>query len=257
MDIIIISLAGFLISILTFFSGFGLGTLLLPVFVIFFPLEISIALTAIVHFLNNLFKLILLKKHINFHIGLKFGIPAIIAALIGAQLLIYFGHFESFFSYSLSNKEFSINLINIIIGILLIFFALVELIPAWNKIHFSKDKLILGGLLSGFFGGLSGHQGALRSAFLVNLNLAKESFIATGVLIACFIDIARLSVYFTNFSQINLQQNISLLLAATLSAFAGALVGNLLLKKVTINHLKLIVGILLLVLGISIIFGIL
>lgn len=256
MEIVIVSLAGFLISILTFFSGFGLGTLLLPVFALFFPLEISIALTAIVHFLNNLFKLILLRKHTDFKIGLKFGIPAILAALLGAQLLIYLGHFESFFSYSLSNNEFQINLLNIIIGVLLIFFALVELIPSWSKIHFANNKLILGGILSGFFGGLSGHQGALRSAFLVNLGLSKESFIATGVLIACFIDIARLGVYFSNFPSSEISANINILLAAIFSAFAGALVGNTMLKKVTLEHLKLIVGGLLLILGIAIIMGI-
>jgi acyl-CoA reductase-like NAD-dependent aldehyde dehydrogenase len=41
--------------------------------------------------------------------------------------------------------------------------------------------LPVGGLLSGFFGGLSGHQGALRSVFLLRAGLTKESFIATGV----------------------------------------------------------------------------
>lgn len=175
---------------------------------------------------------------------------------MGAQLLIYLGHFESFFSYSLSKKEFQINLLNIIIGVLLIFFALVELIPSWSKIHFSKNKLILGGILSGFFGGLSGHQGALRSAFLVNLGLSKESFIATGVLIACFIDIARLGVYFSNFPSSEISANFNILIAAICSAFAGALVGNTLLKKVTLDQLKLIVGGLLLILGIAIIMGI-
>ena len=35
-------------SLLTFISGFGLGTLLLPVFAVFFPLEVAILLTAIV-----------------------------------------------------------------------------------------------------------------------------------------------------------------------------------------------------------------
>src|ERR1043165_6089707 len=47
-EIIFISIAAFLISILTFFSGFGLGTILTPVFMIFFPVEIAIALTGVV-----------------------------------------------------------------------------------------------------------------------------------------------------------------------------------------------------------------
>jgi hypothetical protein len=47
----------------------------------------------------------------------------------------------------------------------------------------------VGGILSGFFGGLSGIQGAIRSAFLVKSGLKKEAYIATGVVIACFVDI--------------------------------------------------------------------
>jgi len=38
-------------------SGFGLGTLLLPVFALFFPLPVAIAATALVHLANNFFKL--------------------------------------------------------------------------------------------------------------------------------------------------------------------------------------------------------
>lgn len=45
---------------------------------------------------------------------------------------------------------------------------------------FPPHWLPLGGLLSGFFGGLSGNQGALRSAFLLKAGLSKEAFIATG-----------------------------------------------------------------------------
>ena len=42
MEIIVIPLVGFLVSGLTFFSGFGLGTLLLPAFVAFFPVEVAV-----------------------------------------------------------------------------------------------------------------------------------------------------------------------------------------------------------------------
>lgn len=56
MDIVLIALVAFLGSGLTFFSGFGLGTVLLPAFALFFPVQIAVGLTAIVHFLNNLFK---------------------------------------------------------------------------------------------------------------------------------------------------------------------------------------------------------
>jgi uncharacterized protein len=55
MEILIISIAAFIVAILTFFSGFGLGTILTPVFMLFFPVELAIALTGVVHFFNNVF----------------------------------------------------------------------------------------------------------------------------------------------------------------------------------------------------------
>ncbi|MEZ4804275.1 MAG: hypothetical protein R2852_01970 [Bacteroidia bacterium] len=56
----------------------------------------------------------------------------------------------------------------------------------------------IGGLISGFFGGLSGNQGALRSMFLLKSGLNKEAYIATGILIAFAVDITRLSVFQSN-----------------------------------------------------------
>jgi hypothetical protein len=49
MEYVVICLAAIITSGLTLFSGFGLGTLLMPVFAVFFPVEVAVALTAIVH----------------------------------------------------------------------------------------------------------------------------------------------------------------------------------------------------------------
>ena len=87
MEYIVICLVALIGSGLTLFSGFGLGTLLVPVFGLFFPIPIAIALTAIVHFLNNIFKLFLVGKHVDKQIVYRFGLPSIIAAFIGAYIL--------------------------------------------------------------------------------------------------------------------------------------------------------------------------
>lgn len=87
MSIVIIPLTALLASILTFFTGFGLGTILLPVFSIYYDPTIAVGLTAIVHFLNNSFKIGLVYKNINRNVVLKFGMPSLIAALGGAFLL--------------------------------------------------------------------------------------------------------------------------------------------------------------------------
>ena len=62
MEYLIICSVAFIISGLTLFSGFGLGTVLMPVFAIFFPVYIAISLTAIVHLFNNMFKFFL-RRH--------------------------------------------------------------------------------------------------------------------------------------------------------------------------------------------------
>ncbi|MEX2513161.1 MAG: TSUP family transporter [Cyclobacteriaceae bacterium] len=250
-EIIFISLAAFFTAILTFFSGFGLGTILTPVFIIFFPIDLAIALTGVVHFFNNIFKLILVGKRADKKVLIRFGIPAVIAALAGAWLLLNITGMDPLISYELAGNTFVVTPVKFVISILLIFFSIIELLPFFEKLKFGLDKLPLGGLLSGFFGGLSGHQGALRSAFLVKAGLSNEAFIGTSVVIACFIDFSRLSVYAARFGQSGLVENLTLVICATLSAIAGAYLGNKLLKKITLKFLQRLVAIMLVLISIS------
>lgn len=257
MEIIIISLTALLASLLTFFSGFGLGTILLPVLALFFPLDIAIALTGTVHLLNNLFKLLLVGKHAVLKVIIKFGLPAMVAAFAGAELLLSLTEIKPILTYSISQSVFQITPVKLIIAVLMMTFSVLELLPGLKKLQFSENKLFFGGILSGFFGGLSGHQGALRSAFLIKLGLSKESFIATGVVIACLIDFTRLSVYFSKFIGTGISDNIYLLISATLSAFLGAYSGNKLLKKVTLGFVQNFVALMIMLIAIGLGTGIL
>ena len=256
MEILLISIVAFLVAILTFFSGFGLGTLLTPIMMIFFPVEVAIALTGVVHFSNNLFKLVLVGKNFDKEVVLRFGIPAVLFAFIGAMLLIQIPNMQPLYSYQLFEKTFEVFPMKLIVAIFMLFFAVVDLIPFFNKLQFDKNKLPIGGALSGFFGGLTGAQGALRSAFLIRAGLTKEAFIGTTVVISSFVDFTRLSVYATQIMKLDLQENLPLLLCATLSAMTGAFIGNKLLKKVTLQFLQYSVAILLLVLSLALGLGI-
>jgi uncharacterized protein len=250
MELLILCLAALITSLLTFFTGFGLGTILTPVFAIFFPIEIAIALTGVVHFLNNIFKLALVGLKADKAVVIKFGIPAFFSALIGAYLLVKLSNLEPLYSYTIDDRNFIVTPIKLIVAVLLIFFALMEVVPSLKKLDFGKN-LFVGGILSGFFGGLSGNQGALRSAFLMKAGLSKEAFIATGIVIACIIDFSRLGVYSTRFLQSGLHENLTLVIAATLSAFVGAFFGNKLLKKITMESLQIIVTVMLIILSIA------
>jgi uncharacterized protein len=251
MEIVVISTAAFLIAILTFFSGFGLGTILTPVFMIFFPVDLAIALTGVVHFFNNIFKLILVGKKTDKQVLLRFGIPAVIAAFAGAWLLLQITDLQPLFSYSIGDKTFEVYPVKFIIAILLITFAVIDIIPYFNKLQFGKDKLSIGGFLSGFFGGLSGVQGALRSAFLIRAGLSKESFIATAVVVSTFVDFTRLSIYATRFAKAGLQENLTIVICAAVAGIVGSYLGNKLLKKVTLHFIKVTVAIMLILISLA------
>ncbi|WP_250432699.1 sulfite exporter TauE/SafE family protein [Hanstruepera flava] len=257
MEYIIICLVAFIASILTFFSGFGLGTILLPAFSLFFPVEIAIALTGVVHFFNNIYKLLLVGKNAKRHVLIYFGIPAVIASFLGAYLLINITDLTPLYKYTINSKEFTITPVKLIIAILLIVFAIIELLPFLKKLNFKKKHLPIGGFLSGFFGGLSGHQGALRSAFLINTGLTKEAFIGSAVVISAFVDFTRISMYSTRFLESGLNDNIPLILCATISAIVGAYFGNKMLKKVTLEFIQKLVAVLLIVISIAIGVGLL
>lgn len=251
LEIIIISIAAFFTAILTFFSGFGLGTILMPVFALFFPVDIAIALTGVVHFANNIFKMGLVGKMASKPVLIRFGIPAILASFAGAWVLLRITGLPSLYEYELRGNTLEITPVKLIIAVLLLFFSLFEVLPVLKKMEFGGNKLILGGILSGFFGGLAGIQGAFRSAFLIKSGLSKEAFIATGVIIASLVDITRLSVYASRFTTSGLSENLVLLVSATLAAIAGAFLGMKLLRKVTFRTVQLLVAGMLVIISIG------
>jgi uncharacterized membrane protein YfcA len=101
MDYAVIILAASLTAVLTFFSGFGLGTLLMPVFALFFPLPPAIAATALVHLANNLLKAGLVARHADRRVLLRFALPAIPAAFLGVALLERLGDLPPLHAYVL------------------------------------------------------------------------------------------------------------------------------------------------------------
>ena len=248
MDFALVFVVALLASILTFFSGFGLGTILTPVFILFFPTPIAIGLTAIVHLLNNLFKLGLLYQYIQIKVLAVFGSMGIVGSITGAYFLGYLD--DGYIAYA------QVSWLNVIIGALFLIFAILEMIPdGKQKLSINQTSLMFGGLSSGFFGGLSGHQGALRSIFLLKYGLNKEAFVATGVAIACFIDVGRLSIYYNELVVHINKESLPFLLIALIGAIIGASIGRQFLKKINIRFINISVGILIALVGIALITG--
>jgi len=251
---LIIALVSCGASILTFFSGFGLGTMLLPVFCLFMPVELAILSTALVHILNNVLKFILIRKLIDKSVILSFGLSAICAAFVGAVLNGFLGAEEVEFKVNIFQTVFHVDVLSFVIGFLMIIFALLDFIPWSRNLTISKSHFVTGGLLSGFFGGLSGHQGALRAAFLAKSNLSAEIFISTSVCLSLLIDVVRIPIYFTS-NEGSIYGYWKTILLACIFAFIGSFFGKRLFTKKKVRNVRLIVAVFLFAMGTGMILG--
>lgn len=230
----------------------------MPVFSLFFPISLAIAATAIVHFANNIFKFGLMAKYANWKTVARFGIPAALAAFVGAFLLQLLDQIPVLCSYYLGESEFKLTVIKVVIGFLIVFFAIFELIPLAQQLTLPPRWLPLGGLISGFFGGLSGNQGALRSAFLLKAGLAKNSFIATGIVAAILVDVSRLIIYgieILSDTENNFRNLLIPIIVGIICAYCGSFLGKQLLHKITIKLVRAFVTAGMLLIGIALIAG--
>lgn len=277
MDLVLIPILALAASLLTFFSGFGLGTVLMPALAVFFPLPLAIAATAVVHLLNNLMKLALVGRAADRRVLAPFALAALPASAAGALLLVAIDALPTLATYTLGGREHAVTLVKLTVGVAVLFIGALELrqamsspvagtrpgprdpAPAAAASSPSPWPLVVGGALSGFFGGLSGQQGALRSAVLIRQGLSKEAYIATGVVIACVVDVARLVVYAPTharaFAADGSHRLWVVLALAVAAAAVGTILGSLLLRKVTLRAVQRLVAVLLLVVGVGLISG--
>ena len=228
-EYLIVCSVAVLVSGLTLFSGFGLGTVLMPAFALFFPVHIAIAATAVVHLSNNIFKVILVGRNADWDVIKRFALTGAAAAILGAIALNLFATAQTLFVYQIGDQPHYITMVKLVIGILIIVFAGFELIPRLFNLEIDRKYLIHGGILSGFFGGLSGNQGALRSAFLIKAGLSKEAFVGTGTVSAVIVDIARLLVYGASFHTFRIAGTgdiWGLVAAATAAASTASMAGS-------------------------------
>ena len=245
---------------LTMYSGFGLGTVLLPVFALFLPVEAAVLATALVHGANNVFKVALLGRGADRGVVLRFGLPAVAAVVLGAAALGWIATTEFRFSLALGDRTLvSVTPVKAIVGLLMIVFALFELLPRFQRLAFDRRYLPLGGVLSGFFGGLSGHQGALRSAFLAKAGLDTPAFVGSNAVIGLLVDLTRVAVYLALFATVGAGLAGSgawpLIATGALSAFTGVLIGRRYLHKVTMRSVQILVGAFLLGVGAALVLG--
>jgi uncharacterized membrane protein YfcA len=224
--------------------------------------ELAVVATALVHGANNLFKIVLLGRHADREVVLKFGLPAVAAAVFGAMTLGWLAGDDSALTVHVNGETVAeVTPLKLIVGLLMIGFAVFELLPRFQRLEFDRRYLPLGGLLSGFFGGLSGHQGALRSAFLAKSGLTTQRFVGSNAVIGFLVDLTRISVYLALFAAAGGAapgfSDWPLVVTGAAAAFCGVLVGKRFLHKVTMKSVRTLVAVLLFGVGVALLLGLL
>ena len=217
-------------------TGFGTSTIMVPVLSIFLPLPVTLLFVGIIHWFNDIWKIILFKKGFNWKLILLFGIPGIIASFLAAKLPIALPE----------------TILERALGLFLVLYvAFLFLKPSW-KIKASSSSALLGGTLSGFFSGVFGVGGAVRSSFLTAFNLDKSVFLFTSGVIGLLIDSARIIQYLL--SDITLGFLITALLLCIPASLLGAYIAKKLLDKVSQERFRLYVAAGLFLVGLNYLF---
>jgi uncharacterized protein len=101
-----------------------------------------------VHLANNIFKFALMARKADWAVVMRFGLPAALAAIVGASLLAWFDSLPLVASYTVGGSVFDITIVKAVIGVLIVVFALLELWPRFQSLAFAPRWLALGGALS-------------------------------------------------------------------------------------------------------------
>jgi uncharacterized membrane protein YfcA len=160
-------------------SGFGIGSLLTPILALRYGTKLAIAIVSVPHLVATAARFYGLRTQVDRKVFLNFGILSAAGGLAGALL----------------NAHANSPALTIVFGCLLIFAGVSGLTGFVDKMHFDRRTAWIAGALSGFFGGLVGNQGGIRSAALLGFNIRKEELIATATAIALIVDGARMPVY--------------------------------------------------------------
>lgn len=208
-EILLVTLGAFLAAALTVPAGFGLSTILTPLVLFLLPVHEAVAVVAIVHCAHNAGKYIALKDAVDFNAFRRYGIWLVGGSVIGALL----------------QNQVPNDPLLLLVGIFLVVLPVLTISEKWTGYRIPEANDRLGGFGSGFMGGLSGHQGALRAMFLTTRLPDKMAYAATASVLALCVDLSRIPVYFF-FRTEEISNEIPLIVILVISALLGVRVGK-------------------------------
>ncbi|HEU5185382.1 MAG TPA: sulfite exporter TauE/SafE family protein [Gemmatimonadaceae bacterium] len=211
--------------------GFGIGSLLTPLLAWRVGMPTAIAAVAIPHALATGFRFWRLRRAVAWDVVRTFGVLSAVGGLGGALLYTRLG-----------GRSLALALATLLI--LTGLSGLTRLSMRWHP-HRLAGFL---GLVSGFFGGLAGNQGGLRSAALLAFRLPPARFVATATATALLVDAARTPVYLWRAGPVLLELWLPLLVSSV-AVLGGTLLGERILLGMTMEQFRQVVSLAILLLG--------
>ena len=220
-------LAGGIASI----AGFGIGSLLTPLVASEYGMKSAVAIVSVPHVIATVLRFWKLRRDVNWHVFVSFGLLNAGGALVGALIHVY-----------ITNPVLST-----VLGALLVFAGLIGLTGLADRMRFGGKAASIG-IASGAFGGLVGNQGGIRSAAMLGLHVQGAAFVATGTAIALAVDAVRMPVYFATASH-NIIAAWPVLISGVVGVVAGTLAGERALRRIPEKLFRRIVSAILLAIG--------
>jgi uncharacterized membrane protein YfcA len=215
-------------------AGFGIGSLLTPAIATATGAKLAVAAVSIPHAIGTAIRFWRFRKNVNWSVVRSFGITSAAGGLTGALL----------------NTFASNRVLEFVFGSLLVAAGSSQLTGYARTWRLRGALAWIGGALSGFFGGLVGNQGGIRTAAMLGFEVDKRQFVATTTAVALLIDAARVPVYLVVESS-GLTAMWRTISVATAGVILGTFVGEKLLARVPERRFRTVVGALLLLLGVT------
>ena len=120
----------------------------MPAFALFLPVPVAVVATPVVHLANNLFKLALVGRKADWTVVVRFALPAAAAAIVGVILLRLLADVPPLLSYSLGGETRVVTPVKLTVAVLMMGFALFELLPRFRRLSFDRRpeiRALLGG----------------------------------------------------------------------------------------------------------------
>jgi uncharacterized membrane protein YfcA len=213
-------------------TGFGIGSLLTPLFNVRYDMPLAVALVSIPHFVATALRLWIMRHDVNRRVLVSFGLMSAAGGLTGALL----------------QRVVSGRSLTILLAVLLTFAGIAGLTGLAGRLRLGRTSGWIAGILSGALGGLVGNQGGIRSAALLGYDLSPAAFVATATAAGVIVDAARMPVYIVA-ERSRLFQETQVIAIAVASVVAGTLIGQRLLRGLPESRFRKVVALLVLLLG--------